>query len=187
LQAKFLEAGSAWFRPIYFAGAFLAMFGTLYGTIEVAPTVAREMFHVIFDRVPDTRRLHAWITTWVGIGASAVLLWSYAWIRIAEQGKPPGLIPMLDPANLFTGVLACGLITGLACWSEWRYVPRSLRAPVWLFLLNLGSTVLFLLLGIKAYWDYAGSWSIAMLAATIGAGWIAASIQQRSSLLARDG
>jgi hypothetical protein len=42
LQAEFVEVTSQWLRPFYFVGAFLALFGMLYGTIEVAPSVMRE-------------------------------------------------------------------------------------------------------------------------------------------------
>jgi hypothetical protein len=43
LQAEFVASVHPWLKHVYFAGAFLAIFGTLYGTVEVAPTVMREM------------------------------------------------------------------------------------------------------------------------------------------------
>ena len=42
LQAEFVTPIYPWLRHVYFVGAFLTIFGTLYGTIEVAPTVLRE-------------------------------------------------------------------------------------------------------------------------------------------------
>lgn len=174
LQAKFVEAGSWWLRPLYFAGAFLAMFGTLYGTIEVAPTVAREFSYALFSRNIDQRKLHRWVTACVGSGGALVLVWSLVWSLLDRSGKPPGLIAILDPANLFTGVLACGWITGLACWTEMRYMPRKLRAPGWLIWINLLSCGVFLSLGIKAYWDYGGFGALLLLFGTIVSGWLAA-------------
>jgi Mn2+/Fe2+ NRAMP family transporter len=174
LQAKFVEAGSTWLRPMYFLGAFLAMFGTLYGTIEVAPTVAREFARALFSKEFAPQQLHRWVTNWVGMGGVVVLLWTFASIWWFGNAKPKGLIALLDPANLFTGVLACGWITCLSCWSEFRFLPRSMRAPGLLIAINIVGCMVFTLLGIKAYWDYGGIGALAILMATIVAGWIAA-------------
>ncbi len=178
LQAKFVDAGSAWMRPLYFVGAFLAMFGTLYGTIEVAPTVAREFVRALFSGEINQRKLHRWVTNWVGFGGAIVLVWSLLSIWLSGRGKPPGLIAILDPANLFTGVLACGWITCLACWTELKFMPIRLRAPWLLMLVNAISCIVFTALGIKAYWDYGGSRALLLLLSTIVVGWIAAWIHQ---------
>ncbi|MEQ1824377.1 MAG: Nramp family divalent metal transporter [Pirellula sp.] len=178
LQAKFVESGSEWMRPLYFVGAFLAMFGTLYGTIEVAPTVAREFARALHPLEIDQRKLHRWVTNWVGCGGAAVLLWSLVSVKFSGTAKPPGLIAILDPANLFTGVLACGWITCLACWTELKFMPSQLRAPWWLILVNSLSCVVFTALGVKAYWDYGGPSALLILLATLVVGWIAAWLHQ---------
>lgn len=181
LQAKFVDAGSGWMRPLYFVGAFLAMFGTLYGTIEVAPTVLREILRALFQRPLDERKLHRWSTTWVGVGGGIVLAWSFLWSSTLQGKQPPGLITLLDPANLFTGVLACGLICGVAVWSEFRYLPGPWRSPWWIICINLMSCGLFVLLGIKAYWDFGGLRALTLLAGTVGCGLMAALIFNRLS------
>src|SRR5439155_9408909 len=43
LQAEFVTPIYPWLKCVYFAGAFLTIFGTLYGTIEVPPTALREV------------------------------------------------------------------------------------------------------------------------------------------------
>lgn len=176
LQAKFVDAGSSWMRPFYFCGAFLAMFGTLYGTIEVAPTVAREFIRALFKFEVEPRNLHRWVTNWVGMGGAIVLLWSLLSVHYSGNGKPPGLIALLDPANLFTGVLACGWIAGLACWTELKFFPSQLRAPRLLIAVNSFSCIVFVAIGIKAYWDYGGTNALLLLFSTLVMGWIAATI-----------
>lgn len=174
LQAKFMEVGSTWMRPLYFVGALLAMLGTLYGTIEVAPTIAGEMARALGKTDLSKIQIHRWVTTWVSFGGSVVLGASIALAQASKQGTPPALIKILDPANLFTGVLACGIISGLACWSDRKFLPRKLRANWLLLLLNGLACPLFLLLGIKAYWDHSGSWAFLMLLLTLASGWLMA-------------
>ncbi len=143
LQARFVAAGTPWLRPLYFVGALLAMLGTLYGTIEVAPCIARELQRALGGRQTDPRSLHRQVTGWVGLGAALLLIGSLATFRISGQSQPPGLIAILTPANLFTGVLACGLISWLAVWSDLRWLPRSLRMPWWLQAANWLGGALF--------------------------------------------
>jgi hypothetical protein len=181
LQAKFMSAAGAWMQPMYFVGAFLAMLGTLYGTIEVAPTVAREMARALGRPDLSARWIHRWVTNWVGFGGAMVLGASLAWTQqsAARNETPPGLIRLLDPANLFTGVLACGLICGLACWADGRFLPASLRAPRTLWALNAVACPLFLALGVRAYWDYGGVSAFLLLAATLASGLAAAQWHER--------
>ncbi len=181
LQAKFMSAAGAWMQPMYFVGAFLAMLGTLYGTIEVAPTVAREMARALGRPDLSARWIHRWVTNWVGFGGAMVLGASLAWTQqsASRNETPPGLIRLLDPANLFTGVLACGLICGLGCWADGRFLPASLRAPRALWALNALACPLFLALGVRAYWDYGGASAFWVLAATLGSGLAAAQWHER--------
>jgi hypothetical protein len=72
---------------------------------------------------------------------------------VTRAGKPRLLLALLTPVNLFTGVLACGLVCFLNLWMDWRYLPAGLRMPLWLALLNVVSGFLFLGLGLKGYWD----------------------------------
>ena len=174
LQAEFIGAGASALKPFYFAGAMLAMLGTLYGTIEVAPTVARELYLALTGKAADQKRLHRHVTNYVGFGGAIVLLASLATFIYSGTDKPPGLVAILTPANLFTGVLACGTIALTALWIDARWLPAKLRMPWLLWLINAVGGVLFTALGLKAYWDNGGPTSFMMLAGTIVVGWCAA-------------
>jgi hypothetical protein len=182
LQAEFITPGYPWLVWIYFVGAFLAIFGTLYGTIEVAPTVFREMVLAIkpntaADKNPAARRWPVW---WVGLGGLAVLAGSFLYTLMTEGKSPPGLIAILTPANLFTGVLACGLICLLNLWMDWRFLPPPLRMNTALKVLNLLSGIIFLALGLKGYWDHSGWKSFAILVGTLAAGWLIARLTAKA-------
>ena len=132
LQVEFVEGTSQWLRTFYFVGAFLALFGTLYGTIEVARAVMRELQNAI-----------------------------------------------LTPANLFTAVLACGIICILSCWADRRCLAVPFKTRLLLTLLNAIAAVLFIVLGIKAYWDHSGWMAFLILAFTIAAAWLVAFLLNR--------
>jgi hypothetical protein len=158
-------------RPIYFAGALLAMLGTLYGTIEVAPTIARELLLAFGRPTRDPRRMHRWTTTWVTLGGALVLVGSLLALRSASpQSEPLTLIAILTPANLFTGVLACGIIAITSLWMDRRWLPPALRSSVLLQAINAVGACLFMTLGLKAYWDHGGPMALAMLGGTIVSG-----------------
>jgi preprotein translocase subunit Sss1 len=176
LQAEFVTPAFPWLKQIYFVGAFLTIFGTLYGTIEVAPAVARELaFAFDPDRaVREAARLRRCAVGWVGVGGAMVLAVSllYGLLRSGEQ--PPGLIAILTPANLFTGVLACGFICLLSAWSDWKHLPRGLRTGAVLTALNFVAGIVFLVLGIKGYLDHSGWKAVLILMGTVAAGWVGA-------------
>ncbi len=177
LQSEFITPMYPWLKWVYFVGAFLAMLGTLYGTIEVAPTILREMAASLKPTTNTFRntRLRRWAVWWVGLGGMAILVGSFVY-SLSSQGKtPPGLIAIITPANLFTGVLACGLVCLLNLWIDYRFLPRPLRMSHALSLLNLVAGIVFLALGLKGYWDHSGWSSIAILVGTIALGWIVAS------------
>ena len=164
-----------------FAGAFLTIFGTLYGTIEVAPTVLREIVGA-FD--PEYARRHARAlrkiaVSWSGFGGFLVLAWTF-FIHLARgTDTPPGLIALLTPANLFTGVLACGLICLLAAWTDWKFLPPGLRTGIGLNVLNVTAGGIFLALGLKGYWDHGEGIAFLILAGTLAAGWLGAVASKR--------
>ncbi|MDP7050431.1 MAG: Nramp family divalent metal transporter [Verrucomicrobiota bacterium] len=177
LQAAFVEATSPWLRPFYFAGAFLAMFGTLYGTIEVAPAVMREMQNA-FPRSAtgvDPAKTRRITILWVGIGGMLVLVGNLGWQHFTGADKPTALIAILTPANLFTGVLSCGIICCLTCWADLRHLKQSFKTPLLLLLLNSVAAILFFALGLKAYWDHSGWAAFLILTGTIAAAWLVAS------------
>lgn len=176
LQAAFVERVHPWLKPLYYAGALLAMLGTLYGTIEVAPAVLREVVrgYSAAWAARHAARLRSWAVGWVGAGGVGLLAGSlvYHWSRGGDT--PPGLIALVTPANLFTGVFACGLICWLTWWMDRHYLPACVQ-PRWpLPGLNGLAGGAFVALGIKAYWDHSGWSAFVILAGTVGAGWIGA-------------
>jgi hypothetical protein len=182
LQAEFVTSLHPWFKHVYFAGAFLAVFGTLYGTIEVAPTILREL--VLAYRPNGVQQLHPrlrlWSIAWVGIGGLAILVGSLLYHLRAGADKPPGLIAILTPANLFTGVLGCGLICLLNAWTDCRFLPPTLRPSRIALLFSVFAGLVFLALGLRGCWDHSGWTAFKILAGTIVLGWVAAWFVGRS-------
>src|SRR6185436_8084309 len=74
LQAAFVSRLYPWLQPLYFVGAFLAIFGTLYGTIEVAPTVLRELIEAFKPgtSAARARTIRSRAVWWTGLGGFVV-------------------------------------------------------------------------------------------------------------------
>ncbi len=176
LQANFVTTVYPWLKWAYFLGAFLAIFGTLYGTIEVAPPVVREMVAALD---PDFASRHASAlrtgsVLWVGLGGLVVLIGSLIYAGLTHEKNPPGLVALLTPANLFTGVFGCGLVCLLNPWVDRRFLPAPLRMRWPLQTLNIVAAILFLALGMKGYWDHSRWIALGILGATVATGWTAA-------------
>jgi hypothetical protein len=191
LQAEFVRALHPVLEPLYVAGALLAMLGTLYGTLEIAPVVLREAARAAQIEpapAPAPQRLRALAVGWCAACALAILALKLAAATTGAFEAPP-LTEILRPANLFTGVLSCGVICALNLWSDWRFLPRALRMGPVLAALNVLAAALFVALGLKGYWDSGstlagealggaagGFLALGVLAATLAAGWIAARV-----------
>ena len=52
-QAQFVTNLHPWLYPLYVAGTLLTMFGTLYGTLEVAPPVVSECYRLLRTRAEN--------------------------------------------------------------------------------------------------------------------------------------
>ncbi len=176
LQAEFLAVLHPWFRPVYFAGAFLAVLGTLYGTIEVAPTILREMARALRPHDADLLqpRLRSWSIRWTCGGGLVVIAWSFAFFHWRGSDQAPGLVAILTPANLFTGVLGCGLVCLTNLWMDCHFLPARLRPAHASLLLSLGTGLVFIVLGLTACWDHSQWLALAILAGSIALGWIVA-------------
>ncbi|MEX2168658.1 MAG: Nramp family divalent metal transporter [Pirellulales bacterium] len=171
-QAQFVTHIHPWLYPLYVIGVFLAMLGTLYGTLEVAPTVLREtMLALGGNRLArtDSLRLRVLAIGWCGGVALLVLAASFIYqLRVGEE-KPPGLTAILIPVNLFTGVFACGLICLLNPWMD-RSLAVQHRMPRALVALNLIGACGFIFVALRGYWDYAGWGAMAILAGILALG-----------------
>jgi len=181
LQAEFVAALHPWFRHVYFVGAFLAVFGTLYGTIEVAPVILRELALAFRPGGAEGRlaRLRFWAIAWVGLGGLAILVWSFQYHLRAGLDRPPGLIAILTPANLFTGVLGCGLICLFNVWMDYRFLPQTLRPPKAAILFSGLAGLVFLALGFRGCWDHSRWTAFAVLVGALALGWLAAWLTSR--------
>jgi hypothetical protein len=154
LQAQFVTGIHPWLKPLYIIGAYLTMFGTLYGTFEITVTVCREIVRAMNADLARRhhRRLKLITVGWCAIGATAILVWSF--VHTLTGGEDTRiLLKIMTPANLFTGVLSCGLLCFIMPWMDWRFLPKPLRMSKLLLLLNMVSGVVFLYLGLKGYWD----------------------------------
>jgi hypothetical protein len=182
LQAEFVTGVHPWLLPLYVAGAFLTMMGTLYGTMEVACSIAAEMAHAVSGKfaVRHARRIRHITIIWCGIGACAILLLLFAYRSAGGAGKPRLLLTILTPANLFTGVLLCGVLCLVNVWMDRRFLPKALHLPAWLRWLNLISGFIFLALGVKGYWDHQSRpYAVASLCAMLAVAAVGAHLAER--------
>jgi hypothetical protein len=156
LQAQFVTQLHPWLLPLYVLGAFLAIGGTLYATIAVAPAVLGEAIRALRPTAPPPgRRISRGIVFWSGGGGIAVLIWSALYRTYGgAASQPPTLVEILTPANLFTGVLACGFVCLLNPWLDLRFLPRSLHMSRALWVLNIVAGLIFVVLGVRGYWDF---------------------------------
>lgn len=177
-QAQFVTSVHPWLYPLYVVGAFLTMFGTLYGTVEIMPTILREMKLAVSKNGVSSetfRRIRLMAIYWCSFAAFAVLAVSFVYQLRAGEAKPAGLTAILIPVNLFTGVFACGLICLSNVWMD-RSLPAAHRMPIILVALNLLGGLAFLLVGIRGYWAL-GEWpAMAMLLGTLALGIVLAAL-----------
>jgi len=176
LQAQFISPLYPWLKPLYFLGAFLAIFGTLYGTVEVAPPILYEFAEAIApgSSARYGQRLRNWAVAWAGLGGFVIVVWNLTTYLTRGAENSSTLVGLLTPANLFTGVLACGFICLLSLWTDSKWLPPSLRMTWPLQLLIAMAGLIFLALGLKGYWDYGGWPSFIIFALTVATGWLAA-------------
>lgn len=175
LQAQFVTGIHPWLLPLYVVGAFLTMLGTLYGTVEIACSIADEIVRTfIADWTPHrAQALRRGVIFWCAAVAFLILGWLYlrqsgGVLPLQNPGqataaadanevvvveKPKRLLAIMTPVNLFTGVLSCGLICVLTVWMDFRWLPEKLRPPLYLTAFNLLAGIIFLALGCKGYWD----------------------------------
>jgi hypothetical protein len=169
-QAQFVTRIHPALFPLYVVAVFLAMLGTLYGTLEVAPVILREtMLAVRPQRRLNSPRARTLVIVWCTSVALLVLAVSFFYQWQAGHERPPGLTAILAPVNLFTGVFGCGIICLLNLWMD-RRLPVQHRLPFFLIALNLLGGGVFLLVGLRGYWEYAGWQAIGVLVGTIAIG-----------------
>ncbi len=75
LQSAFVTGIHPWLLPLYVSGAFLAMLGTLYGTLEVACSIVAEMARCGSREFATrhVRRIRKATIVWCAVGSYAIL------------------------------------------------------------------------------------------------------------------
>jgi hypothetical protein len=167
-QSQFVTRLHPWLFPLYVAGTLLTMFGTLYGTLEIAPTILRECYRLVPNntRAYSSKELRQFGLVWTIGLAALILVYGFVSQLFWASDRPPGLTALLIPANLFTGVLSCGIICLLNPWMD-RRLPRQLRPGWFLISMNGIAAAFFLALGLRGYWDYGGLVALIILAGTV--------------------
>jgi len=90
LQAQFVTQIHPWLWPIYIAGAFFTMIGTLYGTIEIACAIADEIVRSFRSTwTPrQARRLKLAVVAWCSPIAFGILGWLFVRQATVESPLP---------------------------------------------------------------------------------------------------
>ncbi|MBT5927416.1 MAG: Nramp family divalent metal transporter [Verrucomicrobia bacterium] len=170
LQSAFVSEIYPGLRFVYFAGALLAMFGTLYGTLEVGPTIVKESARAlgwssVQSRPERCRRWSLWLITG---GACLVLGLLQLQQMLNPDSDSINFVWILTPANLFTGVLGCGIILFATLWAAVQKHKTELPflGKGWYFWMILGG-LFFFVLGIKGYWDHSRYRAFIILAGSV--------------------
>lgn len=89
LQAKFVTQVNPILLPLYIIGAFLTMLGTLYGTVEIACSIADEIVRSFVTNWSEekAKRLRRGVITWCASVAFAILGWLF--VRQAGSASIP--------------------------------------------------------------------------------------------------
>ena len=157
MQAEFVTSIHVALLPLYVLAILLTMLGTAYGTVEVACAVSKEIGLALAPDVErdNTRRIRIATIAWCASIALAILVLSFVQrLAGASTENPRLLLAILTPANLFSGVLGCGILCALNIWFDCRFFPRPLWMPWPLILLNSIAFVVFVTIGLKGYYDH---------------------------------
>jgi Mn2+/Fe2+ NRAMP family transporter len=170
LQGNFVSEIYPGLRTLYFAGALLAMFGTLYGTLEVGPTIVQEAAKALgwTSLVQQATRWRKRVLTLIATGAFLVLGMLLLKHLFQPDGEPVNFVWILTPANLFTGVMGCGIIFAATLWMTFVQgspTNRTLKGS-WAIGMSLGG-LFFFSLGIKGYWEHSGFLSFLILGGSL--------------------
>lgn len=148
-QAQFLTRIHRWLLPVYDAGVFLAIAGTVYGAYETYTRTAFECLRTVFPglRKITMKQVRPWVCLYVG-GVGMFLMWM---TRLFPNMK---LIDLPTPAGIIGGVMTCGLWCLAMIWTDRKYLPKPYQMGTWLVILNVMAGIGMAGMGLKAWWDY---------------------------------
>lgn len=165
-QAQFLTEIRSWLFPVYAAGVFFAVFGTLYAAYEVYTRTAYECLRTVFHQLRETpmHTVRLWVVGYGAIGGLALM-----WLPVLFPGIE--LIDLPTPAGIVGGVLTLGLWALAMAWTDRTFLPDEYQMGSVLFWLTVTSGVAMTAMGLRAWWDYGtdtfgalgGWWAFAIL------------------------
>jgi hypothetical protein len=148
-QAKFLTEIRPWLLPLYDAGIFLAVAGTIYGAWEVWVRTTYEVFRACFLGMRDVplKKIRNGVLIYVGVCA-IILMWM---TRIFPNIK---LIDLPTPAAIIGGTMTCGLWCLAMIWTDRKYLPKAYQMGGGMVVLSVISGIAMLFMGLKSWWDF---------------------------------
>ena len=160
LQAAFVTSIHPWLMPLYCAGAFLAMIGTLYGTLEVAGSLAVEMAACLRQ---DLAARHA-----QRIKRIAVIWWPRRCVDDPvvvmplpidrRRGEATSVVGHSHPGQRADGSAGLRAIVRTESMDGSTVSSATLRFPWWLWFANLAAMCVLVAVGLHGCWNGASRW-----------------------------
>lgn len=184
-QAAFLTGLAAWLKPLYDLAIFLAFFGILLG----GPEMAYRLWSAYLESVPGLgRRLKPRLVRAAAIGwtlvPALIILWTLRWLQQTGAVEPGfDLLDLVTPAGIFTSFVA-SFFCFANLWTDRRFLPPPLRAPLFLQAVNLAAGGAFLFTAVRAMASYQGvlgyGFLLLLLAGCMLAAWRMRSLYEES-------
>ena len=101
LQARFVTQIHPWLLPLYVIGAYLTMLGTLYGTVEIACSIADEILRSVSVEWTEPRasRLRKGMICWTASVGFLILGWQFVRQSSAVQPVAHEVMPSMSNAD----------------------------------------------------------------------------------------
>jgi Mn2+/Fe2+ NRAMP family transporter len=146
-QSRFLTQLGHGFKYLYQLGVLMAFWGTIYGAYEIYTRTGYECLRSISNRIRHTpiSKIRPWVLLYCGLGGF-ILMWSFK--------KPMDIV---KPAALLGGAFLCGMWCFAMIYADRKFLPRFLRMPGWLLVLNILAGITLSFFGGKACYDFIAS------------------------------
>jgi Mn2+/Fe2+ NRAMP family transporter len=148
-QAKFITEIRSWLLPVYDAGVFLAVAGTIYSAWEVWTRTTYESLRVISPkfRKISLNKVRNGVLIYVG-AVSIILMWM---TRVFPNIK---LVDLPTPAAIIGGTMTCGFWCLAMIWTDRKFLPKAYQMGSGLVVLNVIAGVAMAFMGLKSWWDW---------------------------------
>ncbi len=147
-QATFLTRLSPALKYVYSLGVFMAIFGTIYGAFEIHTRTVYECALALFPRASSIplRKFRLPVVIYCLIGGLSLILLS---------SKPPN--ELVQPAAILGSVFTCGLWCFAMIWTDRNFLPKAYQMKTWMKYLLLVVGIILTGFGVRAIYDYIGS------------------------------